>query len=69
MTLFLSCSLSLGREAGEKEKEDWPCQAPHSIQQAICERCAHIWKEEGTQRQLLNASVHLKRSTKAVQCL
>uniref|UniRef100_G3PH61 Ubiquitin-like domain-containing protein n=1 Tax=Gasterosteus aculeatus aculeatus TaxID=481459 RepID=G3PH61_GASAC len=50
------CTLDVaGRLLGEEEKEDWPRQAPHPVQQALCERGAHLRKEEGTQRQLLSA--------------
>lgn len=44
-----------GGQAGEEEEEDGPRQAAHAVQPALRQRGAHLWQEEGPQRQLLKA--------------
>ena len=68
MTMLPSSHLCPGGQTGEEEKEDGPGQASHPVQQALCERCAHLRKEEGTQRQLLSASVAKRRNSGTTIC-
>lgn len=48
MLHHLSVLLILGGQAGEEEKEDRPCQAPHPVQPSLRECGAYLWKEEGS---------------------
>ena len=40
-----------GRQAGQEEEEDRPCQAPHSVQPPLRQRCCRRRQEEGAQLQ------------------
>uniref|UniRef100_A0A669QKD8 Ubiquitin-like domain-containing protein n=1 Tax=Phasianus colchicus TaxID=9054 RepID=A0A669QKD8_PHACC len=54
-TLEVAARLLGGGQTGEEEEEDGPCQAAHAVQPALRQRGAHLWQEEGPQRQLLKA--------------
>ncbi|XP_048585861.1 ubiquitin-like protein FUBI isoform X2 [Nematostella vectensis] len=49
VTLDLGVRLLGGGCPGKEEEEDRTCQAPHAVQQEICECCADLWPQEGTQ--------------------
>ncbi|XP_045341855.1 ubiquitin-like protein fubi and ribosomal protein S30 isoform X2 [Leopardus geoffroyi] len=55
-TLEVAGRMLGGGQAGEEEEEDRSCQAADAVQPALCQRCAHLWEEEGPQCQLLSLS-------------
>uniref|UniRef100_A0A669QHG7 Ubiquitin-like domain-containing protein n=1 Tax=Phasianus colchicus TaxID=9054 RepID=A0A669QHG7_PHACC len=56
-TLEVAARLLGGGQTGEEEEEDGPCQAAHAVQPALRQRGAHLWQEEGPQRQLLKNTI------------